>query len=62
MFAYLDSNEYVLKVPPSPSLSARRMMMMYLTVTIKLIAHRTRDSAPSKSMWLGASVNVEENT
>ena len=62
MLTYLESSEYVLKVPPSPSLSACRISKMYLTVTIKVIDHKTSDNAPSRSAWIGASVNVEENT
>jgi hypothetical protein len=38
------------------------MRRMYLTVTIKVMDHRTSESAPSRSMWLGASVKTEENT
>lgn len=30
---YLESSEYMAKVPPSPSSSARRTMMTYLTLT-----------------------------
>ena len=62
ILTYLESSEYVLKVPPSPSLSACKMRRMYLTVTIKVMDHRTSESAPSRSMWLGASVKTEENT
>lgn len=62
VLTYLESREYVLKVPPSPSLSACKIMRMYLTVTIKVMDHKTSESAPRRSMRLGASVKTEEYT
>jgi hypothetical protein len=50
----------VLKVPPSPALSARKMMKAYLTVTIIVIDQMIKESAPTKSMWLGGDEKVDE--
>ena len=59
---YLLSSEYVLNVPPSPSLSARRMIRTYLTVTIMKRLQMISDNAPIKSCRDGAEENVEEYT
>ena len=59
---YRLSSEYVEKVPPSPSLSARRMMKTYFTVTIMMSDHMIRDKAPMRSLREGGSENVEEKT
>ena len=50
----------MLNVPPSPSLSACRIIKTYLTVTIKVTDHNISDKAPSRLIRVGASVNVEE--
>ena len=39
-------------MPPSPSLSARMMMVTYFTVTTMVNAQNTSDSTPSTVSWL----------
>jgi hypothetical protein len=58
---YLDNREYVLKVPPSPSLSARKMIKMYLIVTINTRDQMISDSAPIRSARFGSSVNTDQD-
>lgn len=62
VLTYRDSRAYVLKVPPSPSLSARKMISTYFTVTIMNNAHSISERAPMRSIWLGAEVKVDEYT
>lgn len=73
----LESKEYVLKVPPSPSLSACRITRTYLicgvsiacgidvgllTVTIIVRVQIIIDRTPTRSLWEGGAVKVEEYT
>ena len=39
-------------MPPSPSLSARMMMVTYLSVTTSINAQNASDSTPSTVSWL----------
>lgn len=57
-----DNKVYIAKVPPSPSSSAERTMMMYLMVTIKVSDQIIKDSTPSRSSRLGGALNVDEYT
>src|SRR3546814_992752 len=49
-------------MPPSPSLSARMMMVTYLTVTTIISDQNTSDSRPSTVSWLAISPRSEEHT
>ncbi len=49
-------------MPPSPSLSARRMIKTYLTVTMSVIDQIMMDKTCTTSSGVGALVNVEEYT
>ena len=42
-------------MPPSPSLSARMMKVMYLTLTMIVSAQTTSDRTPSTLVSVGAS-------
>jgi len=55
-----ESSAYVLKVPPSPSLSACKTMNTYLSVTIMKSDQMTRDRAPRRFSFEGASEKVDE--
>ena len=59
---YRESKEYVLNVPPSPSLSARNMIRTYFRVTITVKDQMIKESAPRISARSGGLTNVEENT
>jgi hypothetical protein len=52
----------VLKLPPSPSLSALKARKAYFTVTIMKRDHNIKDSTPIKLAFVGASENVDEYT
>ncbi len=45
-------------MPPSPSLSARVMIVTYLTVTTSTSAQNTSDRMPSTVSWSAASPNA----
>lgn len=52
----------MLNVPPSPSLSACRMTTTYLTVTMSVRDQMTMERTPTRSLYEGSEVKVEEKT
>lgn len=50
----------MLKVPPSPSLSARRTMKAYLIVTMMVRDHMMSERTSIKSFFDGGAVKVDE--
>jgi hypothetical protein len=58
MFAYRANRLYVENVPPSPSLSACRMMTTYFRVTVMRSVHIIMERIPTRSALLGGLVKV----